>query len=344
MAERIALFVCVGLVPGARSGEPELLPQEPLALLRDLDRVAFEHSRQGVHAKLHAAHGSRRKQRPPLVPELARVVLDDREKVLRNRRGCEQLGGPDTALSGARGDVARHGRDEQRHALRALVQSPHRTLVFRDGRQPLGEIRRDLRLGERIEHDLLAETVQTKLVAQSVERMIASNDLGEPEARQPHDTGAAAPPREEFDELDRRPIAPMQVFRDQQQRPILRVAIEEFAHLPEHPLRGCADELLAQRFALLGGAEPRQLQQPGRRDRAQQRRNVRGSSAKLRKCLEHGWNGSPDPYCCTHWPRTQATSPRPAAKCSMSVVLPIPGSPAAQAITRAPLLARSQAL
>ena len=195
-------------------------------------------------------------------------MLDDREKVLRNRRGCEQLGGPDTAPSGPRGDVAHHGRDEQRHAFGALVQSPHCALVGRDRRQPLGEIRRDLLLRERIEHDLLAETVQTKLVPQGVERMIASDDLGEPEARQPHEAGVAAPAREEVDELERRPIAPVQVFRDQQQRSVLGVAIEEFAHLAEHALGGCADELLAQRFALVGSANPRQLQQPGRRDRA----------------------------------------------------------------------------
>ena len=220
--------------------------------------------------------------------ELARVVLDDREKVLRNRRRGEQLGGPDTALSGPRGDVANHGRDEQRHAFSALVQSPHGALVLRDGRQPLGEIRRDLLLRERIEHDLLAETVQTKLVAQSVERMIASNDLGEPEARQPHEAGFAAPTCEEIDELDCRPIAPVQIFRDQQQRPVLGVAIEEFTHLSEHALGGCADELLLQCFALIRSANPRQLQQPGWSNRAQQRRRVRVFAAQLAKRLEHG--------------------------------------------------------
>ena len=71
------------------------------------------------------------------------------------------------------------------------------------------------------------------------------------------------------DELDRRAIAPMQVLGDQQQRPALGVAVQEFAHLAQHSLQIDSDELAQQGFALLRGAEPGQLQQPGRRDSAQ---------------------------------------------------------------------------
>ena len=109
-----------------------------------------------------------------------------------------------------------------------------------------------------------------KLVSQRVERMIRGDDLGEPEARKPHEAAAAAPAREIVDELDRGAIAPMQILRHQQQRTALGVAVQEFAHFTEHPFQVDADELSQQGFALFGGTEPGQLQQPGGRDGAQQ--------------------------------------------------------------------------
>ena len=62
----------------------------------------------------------------------------------------------------------------------------------------------------------------------------------------------------------------MQVLRHQQQRSALGVTVQEFAHLAEHSFQVDADELSQQGFALFRGAEPGQLQQPGRRDGAQQ--------------------------------------------------------------------------
>ena len=166
--------------------------------------------------------------------------------------------------------------------------------------------------------------------------MIAGDDLGEPEARQPHEAGGAAPTREEVDELHRRPVAPVQIFRDQQQRPILGVAIEEFTHLPEHALRGCSHELL--RSASRSSAV---LTQGNCNNQVGATARSRGGTSAFRRqssasASSTGWYGSPAPYCCTHWPRAHATSPSPEAKCSISVVLPIPGSPAIQTIAASP--------
>ena len=96
--------------------------------------------------------------------------------------------------------------------------------------------------------------------------MIRRDHLCEPEGRYPHQTGIGSPPGEEVDELQRRPVAPVQILGDQQQRD-LGVAIKEFTHLAEHSLGVRACELASQRFALVGSANPGQLQQPGRRDR-----------------------------------------------------------------------------
>ena len=98
---------------------------------------------------------------------------------------------------------------------------------------------------------------------------------------------AAAPAREIVDELDRGAIAPMQVLRHQQQRSALGVTVQEFAHFAEHPFQVDADKLSQQRFALFRGTEPGQLQQPGRRDGAQQRWHCCVSATQLRERFEY---------------------------------------------------------
>ena len=129
--------------------------------------------------------------------------------------------------------------------------------------------------------------MQMKLVSQRVERMIRGDHLGESKARKPHEAAAAAPAREVIDELDRGAIAPMQVLGHQQQRTALGVTVQEFAHLTEHPFQVDADKLSQQGFALFHGTEPGQLQQPGRRDGAQQRWYFCISAAQLREGFEN---------------------------------------------------------
>ena len=65
----------------------------------------------------------------------------------------------------------------------------------------------------------------------------------------------------------------MQVLGHQQQGPGLGEAVDQFAHLAQHPVRADARELPPQAVALLRAAEPRQLQQPGGGHRTQQRRD-----------------------------------------------------------------------
>jgi hypothetical protein len=64
----------------------------------------------------------------------------------------KQGGRGDTALRGPRGHIAAHGSDEQRHAVSALVQGAHETLVIGHGWRSVGEILRDFP-GKWIEHD-----------------------------------------------------------------------------------------------------------------------------------------------------------------------------------------------
>ena len=69
---------------------------------------------------------------------------------------------------------------KERHAVSALVQRSHKALVAGHRRQTLRDVRGDLGLRERIEHDLLAEAVKAQLVPYRVERLIGDDDLGEP--------------------------------------------------------------------------------------------------------------------------------------------------------------------
>ena len=165
-------------------------------------------------------------------------------------------------------DLGEDRRHEERHAVGALVQGADERFVAGERLRALGHVVRDLGLRERIEHDLLAQPVQAQLVPQRIERVIQRDDLGQAKAREPHEARAAAPPRDMVDEPERRPVAPMQVFGHQQQRPLLGVAIQHLAHLPQHAVRADAGELAPQRVALVCGGEPWQLQQPRRRDGA----------------------------------------------------------------------------
>ena len=118
--------------------------------------------------------------------------------------------------------------------------------------------------------------------------MIQRDHLGETEACKPHDARAAAPSRDIVDELNRRTVAPVQVLGYQQQRPALGLAIEQLAHFAQHAIRARARELSSQGVALLRRAEPRQLQQPGRRHTAEQGRDRAVAAAQFREGVENG--------------------------------------------------------
>ena len=81
--------------------------------------------------------------------------------------------------------------------------------------------------------------------------MIQRDDLGQTKARKPHQSRAAASARDVVDQLDRRAVAPVQIFGHQQQRPALGVAIEQLAHLAQHAIRADAGKLSSQRVALV---------------------------------------------------------------------------------------------
>ncbi len=217
-------------------------------------------------------------------------MVDDGREVFRDAR----LGEPGIAcrrIATALQDFRDDGRHEQRHAVGAFVQRADEALVACERRRQAGDIVGDFRLGKRVEHHLLAEPVHAQLAPQRVERMILRHHFRDPERGKPHQARAATPPRDVVDQLDGGAVAPVQVFRHQQQGVLLRVPVEQFTHLPQHALGTDAGQLAAQAVPFFGGAQPRQLQKPGGRDGPQQRRQRRIVAAQVRQCFQHGQVG-----------------------------------------------------
>ena len=130
--------------------------------------VPLERRRDRIDAELDAANGCRREHRALFVVELGDVVLDDRRQILGNGDFRDLLGRDVVASPcAARALISRHdGRDEQRQSIGALVQRAHERFVGGDRRRSLRHVVGDLALGERIEHDLLAQVVQAQLAPQ----------------------------------------------------------------------------------------------------------------------------------------------------------------------------------
>ena len=286
--ERIRRFRRVALMPGTRGDEPQLLACKLVARVHNPVGVPLECMRDCVHTELYAADRGRREQQALIVRELRDVMVDDCGKFLWYCDFGQLRGRSRVAVRlSTRDDFAHHGRHEQRQTVGALMQRTHERFVGGDRWRSLGHVVRDLTFRERVEHDLLAEAVQAQLVPQRAERMVQCHDLGDTKACQPHQPRAATPSRDIVDELERRAVAPMQVFGHEQQRSALGRAIENLAHLAQHAIRADPRELSSKRFALVRGAVPRQLQEPGRCDGAQQRHKSAVVSAQLRERFQH---------------------------------------------------------
>jgi hypothetical protein len=263
-----------------------VLARESVAGQRHRRDVATQGQRQRIDTELDPADRGCRKQRALLAAETVDGVIDDGGQVLGNRHRREAGRGGSVRVRAFQ-HLGDDRRDEQRHAVGTLVQRTHEGLVAGERRRMLRDAGGDLGLGERVEPDLLAQAMQAELAPQRVERMIRRHHLGDAEGGEPHQAGADAPPRDVVDELDRRSVAPVQVFSHQQQWTMLRVAVQQLAHLAQHAVGADTGELAAKRLSLFHSAEPGQLQQPSRRHTAQQPGQLPVAARQLGQRLQH---------------------------------------------------------
>ena len=100
--------------------------------------------------------------------------------------------------------------------------------------------------------------------------------------------GARATARDVVHELHGSLIAPVQVFGDEHERMVLRVAVQELAHLPQHARLAGSRELAPQSLPFGSSGKPRKLQQPGRSDCTNELGERRVAAAQRRERLEDG--------------------------------------------------------
>ena len=182
-------------------------------------------------------------------------------------------------------------------------------------RHARGDVLADLRLRERVERRSLrrgrAGAARGAPSRADGPRPIISVTRKLAEPQQPRRRAAA---REVVDELHRGVVAPVQVLGDQQQRPILGVAIEQLAHLAQHAGlagRRTARAASASRSSGAARATAAASSHVGATARISStsdgsRRHSSVSASRI------GRYGSPAPYCSTHCPCAQWPSPTSA--------------------------------
>jgi hypothetical protein len=110
--------------------------------------------------------------------ERRNVLIDDVRKILRGCHASRHECGTSVARNGfpACDEIGHHLRHEQRQSIGPFVQRAHKRLVGRECWRPLRDVLGHFLLRGRIERDLLAEPVNTRLVAQRVQGVVEGDD------------------------------------------------------------------------------------------------------------------------------------------------------------------------
>ena len=100
---------------------------------------------------------------------------------------------------------------------------------------------------------------------------------------------ALAPARQRREQVERRRIAPVEIFEHQDERPLRRQHLERVGQLAQHAVARRAGDPALCRLELRIGGERRQLDEPGRRVPRQHARHVRAlrGAAEAPERLEH---------------------------------------------------------
>ena len=201
-------------------------------------------------------------------------------------------------------------------------------------------------LGQVLERQLLTQAVRLQLPLDAFQRVVAEDDVDRPIGADHHQPRRVAAPRQVADEIERRVVAPVQIFEHDDQRRLGGDRLDRLGHLAQHAFAGGARPLPLQRLALGGRQQRRQLDEPGRRVLPQQLDDARAvrRSAEPRQAVEHRQVRLAGAVLF----EALAAGDQDARKgdaCSSSaltsVVLPIPGSPVTNTTWRSPRSARS---
>ena len=140
---------------------------------------------------------------------------------------------------------------------------------------------------QRAERQLLAAALKLEFVLDALQRMIAVDHLRGPVGAEHQQPRRPSPPREQREEVQRRRIAPVQIFEHQNERAFRGGRLQRFGHLAQHPLAGRSRHDQAAAFFRRQALEDRRhLREPGRRVLAEVRDQV--LAARLSAQLAEG--------------------------------------------------------
>ena len=131
--------------------------------------------------------------------------------------------------------------------------------------QPSGHIRRHVRGGQELEPQLAPLAPPTQLLGHAAQGMPPEQHVHgtiRPQHQQPRRLG---PLRQVGEGLDRRVIAPLQVFQEQHQRPVGRQRLQRLGELAQHPGRRHAVQAAVEPLQLRLAHQAGELRQPHRR-------------------------------------------------------------------------------
>src|SRR5215216_2775256 len=184
---------------------------------------------------------------------------------------------------------------EQRVALGSFVDQPGQLFRKTITRKDDGQVLRDCFRAEIGQRQLLALLLGKQLLFDSFERMSTRDQLRVAISSNQHQVRGPDSRCEVRDQVERRVVAPVQVFKNQHKGLFGSEHLQCLAHFPQHSLARSSDYFTAQRLAFCSSQQRRHLQQPHRRVSAQHFDNLLLISTQAAHCVEYGQVGLAGP-------------------------------------------------
>ena len=198
---------------------------------------------------------------------------------------------------------------------------------------------------QRVQHQLRTMGVRPQIGEQRAQWMCAPRDFGRSVGAENQDVSRITLARHICQPRQRRPIAPVQVFEDEDERASYRERLQRIGQLPQHLRRGDAVSRAHERGSV-GRIEHRgQVREPARSIPAQSRRRSDrpqrpGTAGPAPPATGDRLRPSRSPRRIDRTPTvTSSAAATCATNASTSAVLPIPGSPTMNPTCRRPCCA-----
>ena len=207
-------------------------------------------------------------------------------------------GEPDRRTDQACADQVVDGVDhEERVALRPIVDECRQLSRQTMRGKPHRQVFRNRLLVQVLEGQLCTLLLGSQLLFDGLQRMPARDELCRPVSTDDHQPRFASLPRHVRDQVQRRVVAPVQIFQHEHQRRFSREGVKRVAHLSQHPLARGPEDIAPERLPILRPHARWQLQQPHRRVGPQHIDHERMLPAELSIASRTGRYASPVPYC-----------------------------------------------